>query len=154
MDTFLDTLALGGYSVSDLDRMPFTLSIPNNPVSLLTHMRGVVLTSLRAAEVLAEFYSPYYLIDRDVLLAGAILHDVAKVLEYIETEKGFIQSHVGKLVRHPFAGIAQKHGLPAEVLHIIATHSKEGDLQYRSPVAMIVYYAGQMNARPLHDVIG
>jgi hypothetical protein len=33
------------------------------------------------------------------------------------------------MLRHPFSGVAMcyKHGIPAEVMHIVATHSFEGD---------------------------
>jgi hypothetical protein len=33
------------------------------------------------------------------------------------------------MLRHPFSGVAMcyKHGIPPEVMHIVATHSFEGD---------------------------
>jgi putative nucleotidyltransferase with HDIG domain len=152
---FLEALALGGWRIEDLDRLPFTLHIPNNPVSLLQHMRAVVQTSLKIAEVMEEQYHPYYQIDRDILLCGAILHDVGKLMEYMETEKGFAKSHVGRIMRHPFSGaaLAMKHGLPDEVQHIIATHAHEGDGAYRSPASVIVHHADFANFEPLRDLL-
>ena len=151
----LEALSLGGWRVEDLDRLPFTLLIPNNPVSLLQHMRAVVQTALRIAEVMEEQYHPYYQLDRDVLLCGAILHDVGKLMEYMETEKGFTKSHVGRIMRHPFSGaaLAMKHGLPDEVQHIIATHAHEGDGAYRTPAAVIVHHADFVNFEPLRDLL-
>jgi len=34
----------------------------------------------------------------------------------------------GRYLRHPFSGVglAFKHGVPEEVMHVIATHSKRG----------------------------
>lgn len=152
---FVEAVNLGGWQIHDLDRIPFTLLIPNNPVSLLQHMRGVVQTVLKIADVMEEHYSHYYTLDRDILLAGAILHDVGKLMEYNETEKGFVKSHSGKIMRHPFSGaaLALKHGLPEEVQHIIATHAHEGDGGYRTPASVIVHHADFINFEPLRDLL-
>jgi putative nucleotidyltransferase with HDIG domain len=152
---FLDALAIGGWTLDDLDRIPFTLLIPNCQVSLLTHMRSVVQTAIKTVEVLEPFYGQYYRIDRDILLSGAILHDVGKLMEYAETEQGFVKSQTGKIMRHPFSGaaLAFKHGLPAEVQHIIATHAHEGDDGYRTPASVIVHHADFVNFEPLRDLL-
>jgi putative nucleotidyltransferase with HDIG domain len=153
--TFTDAMTLGGWNSEDLDRIPFTLLIPNCPVSLLSHMRAVVQTALKIFEVMEAHYISYYHIDRDLLLSGAILHDVGKLTEYAEAEKGFVKSHVGKIMRHPFSGaaLALKHGLPDEVQHIIATHAREGDGAYRSPASVIVHHSDFINFEPLRDLL-
>jgi putative nucleotidyltransferase with HDIG domain len=151
----LEALNTGGWSVDDMDRVPFTLLIPNCKVSLLEHMRSVVQTALKIAEVQEAFYSRFFQLDRDILLCGAILHDVGKLTEYAETEKGFVKSQTGKIMRHPFSGaaLALKHGLPDEVQHIIATHAHEGDGAYRSPASVIVHHADFINFEPLRDLL-
>ena len=90
-------------------------------------------------------------IDFDLLLAGGILHDVGKPLEYAEVEGKITKSQKGKLLRHPFSGasLAYKHGLPDEVIHMIATHAREGDGGYRSIEAMIIHYADYINFESL-----
>jgi putative nucleotidyltransferase with HDIG domain len=90
-------------------------------------------------------------LNRDILLAGALLHDVGKLLEVSETAGTFKKTKEGSLVRHPFSGVAlaDENGLPAEVLHIIATHSKEGDPYKRTAEAIILHYADFMNFDPL-----
>lgn len=152
---FLEGVTLGGWKLDDLDRIPFTLLIPGCKVSLLAHMRAVVQTSLKIFEVLETTYHEYYHIDRDILLSGAILHDVGKVLEYRETENAFVKSQRGKIVRHPFSGaaLAMKHDLPDEVQHIIGTHAHEGDGAYRTPASVIVHHADFINFEPLRDLM-
>ncbi len=152
---FNDALTLGGWSIEDLDRIPFTLQIPNNPVNLLRHIRSVCQISLATADVLEFMYPQFFHIDRDVLRSGAILHDVGKLVEYMETEGGFRQSPNGKYLRHPFSGVALtlKHGLPAEVQHIVATHGVEGNTGYRTPSAMIVHYATAIALEPLKELL-
>ncbi|RPH95589.1 HD domain-containing protein [candidate division KSB1 bacterium] len=152
---FQEALSLGGWTLDDLDRIPFTLIIPNCKVSLLTHMRAVVQTSMKIADVMDATYNEFFRIDRDILVSGAVLHDVGKLMEYTETEKGFVKSHNGKIMRHPFsgAGLALKHGLPVEVQHIIATHAHEGDGAFRSPASVIIHHADFINFEPLRDLL-
>jgi putative nucleotidyltransferase with HDIG domain len=150
---FLDALEMGGWKVADLERIPFTLLIPNNPVSFLTHTRAVTAVALKAGEILSRYYGNLLQINRDILLAGAILHDVGKLLEFEATPQGFRKSAHGKMLRHPFSGngLAAKHDLPAEVQHIIATHAHEGDGGFRTPASVIVHHADFMNFDPLRD---
>lgn len=151
----LDALTTGGWKVADLERIPFTLLIPKNPVSLLAHIRAVTAVALKAAEVFGNYYKDHFQIDRDILLSGAILHDVGKLLEFEETPQGFRKSAPGRIMRHPFsgAGLALKHGLPDEVQHIIATHAHEGDSGFRTPASVIVHHADFMNFEPLRDLL-
>jgi len=152
---FQEAMTAGGWTSDDLERLPFTLLIPNCPVSLLAHTRSVVQTAVRIAEVQEAFYSRFYQLDMDILRCGAILHDVGKLAEYAETEKGFVKSQYGRIMRHPFSGaaLALKHGLPGEVQHIIAVHAHEGDGAYRSPAAVIVHHADFINFEPLRDLL-
>ena len=87
----------------------------------------------------------------DVLIAGAILADVGKLLEYEDDgEGGSRQSPRGKYLRHPFTGVsvAMECGLPDAVCHIIATHAGEGNMVARTTEAWIVHHADFMTYEP------
>ena len=81
-------------------------------------------------------------LNKDYLLAGALLHDVGKSLEYQLKDGKVITSEPGTKMRHPESGarLAEECGLPEEVVHIIAAHSHEGDSMNRIPEAIIVYH--------------
>lgn len=145
----------GGWSLSDLEKIPFTLLIPDCPVSIVQHTRAVTRLSLAACESFTQEYNRYYTLNRDFLLAGALLHDVGKLLEYKLEGGKYVKSPSGKLLRHPFSGanLAAICGLPDEVVHIIAVHAHEGDSGYRSPEARIVNHADFMNFEPLRDLL-
>ncbi|MCD4692787.1 MAG: hypothetical protein K8R79_07730, partial [Calditrichales bacterium] len=71
------------------------------------------------------------------------LADVGKLFEYDKQPDGTIsKSDYGKHIRHPFSGVglAFKHDLPSEVMHVIAVHSKEGAGEKRSPEAIIFHH--------------
>src|SRR5262249_9473476 len=83
-------------------------------------------------------------VDKDVLIAGALLADVGKMLEFDKDAKGnVIKGQFGEMLRHPFSGVAlcYKHGIPPEVMHIIATHSHEGDKVERTIESWIFHQA-------------
>jgi putative nucleotidyltransferase with HDIG domain len=146
-----DAIDLGGWKPDDLDAIPFTLLIPECDISLILHTRTVTRTAVNIAETLKSHYGDAITIDTDILVAGGILHDVGKVLEYAREGDSVVKSAKGKLLRHPFSGqaLAYKHGLPFEVLHMIAYHSKEGDLGKRTTEGIIVHHADFVNFEPL-----
>jgi putative nucleotidyltransferase with HDIG domain len=141
----------GGWKVEDLHTIPFTLLIPDCKTNLIEHTRAVTNIGLVIAKILLMFYKEQVKINLDLLLAGGILHDVGKLLEYAKDQKKIVKSKTGKLLRHPFSGasLAYKHGLPDEVIHMIATHAKEGDEGYRSIEAMIIHYSDFINFESL-----
>jgi len=141
----------GNWDIDDLLQMPFTLLIEKTPVNIITHTRAVTSCSLKIADVLLKEYKDRLKIDKDFLLSGALLHDVGKLFEY-EKEKGkFKKSKEGQLLRHPISGavFAAKFGIPQEILHIIACHSKEGDGARKTVEAIIVNHADFVNFETL-----
>jgi putative nucleotidyltransferase with HDIG domain len=142
-------------SAADLMRIPFTLLCgPKLKVSFMDHKRAVVHIARESGLKFAEFFKDELPINMDVLIAGAILCDVGKLLEYEMDENGqAVQGQYGKYLRHPFSGvsIAEECGVPPEVCHIIATHAGEGDLVKRTTEAYIVHYADFMCFLPFND---
>lgn len=149
-----EAMTIGGWTINDLEQIPFTLLIPDCSVSFRKHVQSVTQVAIKAAEVLSQFYAKYYSLNMDYIVAGGLLHDIGKLLEYRRDGDRLVKSKTGRLLRHPFsgAGLAIKHGLPEEIVHIIATHAKEGDFGYRCPEAVIVHHADYINFEPLHNM--
>jgi len=137
-------------TAADLGEIPFTLLVPNCPVSFMAHKRCVVHIARRSAEAMQEFFGGALPIDLDVVVAGAILADVGKLLEYEMDEGRAVQSERGRYLRHPFTGVAlaMECGVPNRVCHIIAAHADEGGLVKRSTEATIVHHADFMSYLP------
>ncbi len=137
----------------DLQRIPFTLLVPDLSVSFMAHKRSVVHIARKSAETIDEFYGHELPVNMDVLIAGAILADVGKLLEYEMKDGKAVQASYGKYLRHPFSGVslAEKCNVPPEVCHIIAAHAGEGDLVKRSVEATIVHHADFMTFLPFRD---
>ena len=138
----------------DLNRIPFTLLVQNCPTTFMEHKRCVVHIARKAAESMAEFMGKALPIDHDAMIAGAILADVGKLLEYENVDGKTRQSKRGEMLRHPFTGVAlaMECGIPDAVCHIIATHAAEGDLVKRTTEAYIVHYADFMAFLPFKNL--
>jgi putative nucleotidyltransferase with HDIG domain len=131
--------------------MPFTL-VKKVSASFAQHVQSVTRICAAVSDTFDDIYGGVDLkLDRDILLAGALLHDVGKLLEMEEVDGAFRKSAAGKLVRHAFSGVAlaDAHGLSAAVQHIIGTHSKEGDPFKRTPESIILHFADFMNFDPI-----
>lgn len=142
-------------TADDLNRIPFTLLAgPELKVSFMDHKRSVVHIARDAGKVINEMYHGELKVNMDVLIAGAILADVGKLLEYELDENGrSFQGTYGKYLRHPFSGVslAEEAGVPAEVCHIIATHAGEGNMVKRTTEAYVVHHADFMTFLPFKD---
>jgi hypothetical protein len=155
LQTWILALERSTLTAGDLDTIPFTLLAKDCNVSFLAHKRSVVHIAVAAARAMLSFYGNELPIDLDILTAGAILIDVGKLLEYDIQGGETVVGPMGKYLRHPFSGVglAMECGLPAEVLHIIATHAKEGSLGKRSVEATIVHHADFMSFEPFVERI-
>jgi putative nucleotidyltransferase with HDIG domain len=141
----------------DLKRIPFTLLCgPDLKVSFMDHKRAVVHIARDSGNKINQFFGEELPVNMDVLIAGAILADVGKLLEYVLDARGnAVQGTYGKYLRHPFSGVslAESCGLPPEVCHIIAAHAGEGDMIRRSTEAYIVHHADFMTFLPFKSRI-
>ena len=118
-----------------LSDIPFTLLFENSGL-LIDHTRRIAKLAWNVASAREER------LNKDHLIAGALLHDVGKLLEYEMKDGKIVKSPFGEKTRHPIAGaqLAEEYKLPKEVVHIIAAHSHEGDTMNRTPEAIIVHH--------------
>jgi putative nucleotidyltransferase with HDIG domain len=152
--TWVKAFELSPLVPQDLNEIPFTLLVPNCPITFMEHKRCVVHIARRAAESMKEFLGRALPIDVDTVIAGAILADVGKLLEYEKDGGKARQSPRGEALRHPFTGVAvaMMCGVPDAVCHIIAAHAGEGDLVKRTTEAYIVHHADFMSFLPFKNL--
>ncbi|MFW5950682.1 MAG: 3'-5' exoribonuclease YhaM family protein [Gemmatimonadota bacterium] len=121
---------------------------------LLEHTLSVT----KLCSAMAEHYGP--IVDRDLLIAGALLHDIGKIRE-IAAQAGFPYTTAGKLLGHILLGIEMVHeagrklNIPEDRLrlveHLIASH--QGRYEWQSPrephtlEALILHYADDTDAK-------
>jgi putative nucleotidyltransferase with HDIG domain len=120
---------------NQLQDIPFTLIFENSGL-LVDHTKRITKLAWNVVNTREE---P---MNTDYLIAGALLHDVGKLLEYEMKDGKIVKSKLGETMRHPASGakLAEECGLPKEVVHIIAAHSHEGDTMNRTPEAIIIHH--------------
>jgi putative nucleotidyltransferase with HDIG domain len=152
--TWAVALSRSPLSPQDLHEIPFTLLVPDCKATFMQHKTCVVHIARRSAESMQEYLGHALPIDLDTVIAGAILADVGKLLEYEIIEGKAVQSARGQQLRHPFTGVALalECSVPDAVCHIIATHAGEGDLVKRSVEATIVHHADFMSFLPFKNL--
>lgn len=118
----------------------------SRPALGLEHVRGVC--GIAAAIAKSQMQCHDMQVDLDVVLAGALLHDVGKLLERAPAGTHPL---AGSLVRHHYSGmhLALEQGVPTEVLHVIAYHSAEGHRFPRTLECYIVYTADLLSIEVL-----
>lgn len=138
-----EALEMGGWTPDDLAAMPFTLLAESVEVSFAEHVRTVCRLCIAMEQVLKKAYADRFAIDRDTLIAGALLADVGKLIEFRRKEGRYEWANMYQYLRHPFTGVGLcfKHGVPEAVMHIVATHSWEGDKFKRRPESIIFHHA-------------
>jgi len=131
----------GGWQGDDIHSIPFTLLVGETKITLAEHTRLVTNICRTVAETMKSIGG--IALNHDYLIAGALLHDVGKLVEYRREGDGFQVSRSGKMLRHPLSGmgLAMRGDLPEDVYHIIAVHSREGEGSYRSPEAIVLHHA-------------
>lgn len=111
----------------------------------LDHIRGVTRLAMRIADESSAIF-PDLKVDRDILIAGALCHDVGKPFEFDPDNQARWRADPRAsglpAIRHPAYGvhICLTVGLPEEVAHCAAAHSGEGDLVTRSLENTIIHY--------------
>lgn len=138
-----EAMELGGWTTESLRELPYTLLVEDVDISFPTHVRVVCRLCTAMAAVLTEEYGKRYSIDADTLLAGALLADVGKLLEFEKRGDSYGWAEMYDYLRHPFTGVGlcYKHEVPPAVMHLVATHSWEGDRFQRRAEAIILHHA-------------
>jgi len=132
-----------GWTEKLLRNIPFTLLAKNVKITFIDHVRAVCRMCTACDDVMMDIHGRKKTpVNRDYLIAGALLADVGKLMEFEIVDGKPIKSDYGKHIRHPFSGVglAFKHDLPSEVMHVIATHSKEGAGEKRLPESIIFHH--------------
>jgi putative nucleotidyltransferase with HDIG domain len=110
------------------------------------HLRGVAHYAMKMVEEF-ETTNPEIRVDKDIVLAGALCHDIGKPYEFDPVNRkrwAEDPSRAGHpCLRHSVYGahVCLSVGLPEEIAHIAMAHSGEGELLVRSLECMIVHQA-------------
>ena len=110
------------------------------------HLRGVAHLAMGIVDEFTRNF-PAVEVDRDIVLAGALCHDIGKCWECDPVNQQRWRTRPDKVgypsMRHSVYGahICLSAGLPEAIAHIALGHSMEGDHIARSTECMIIHWA-------------
>jgi hypothetical protein len=130
-----------------LDTMPI---YPDVPVPHLPHNRAVIALALAAADVFERFHDVR--VDRDVLLAAALLQDSSKLVETRPAPEGCELTELGRAYPHAFWAAHQSllEGIPEAICRIVLTHTPYSTRFPDSLEGKILYYIDQLDVIAIH----
>jgi len=152
----LEFIRSPSFKLGDLQR---DFSISESPASvfrhhsyrhgLLEHTISVTILGITLCEVLEKVYGAKA--DRDVVIAGCVLHDLMKAPLYEETEDGcYTVSRLGEKIDHISLMVSElnRRGFPIEVIHAVAAHHAEFNVLHPTTLeALIVHVADIADSR-------
>lgn len=142
LEALNDAFKKGNWTADMMEQLPVSVTKVHCPELNhgAMHVRVVVQIAASIYDLLENMYGKHSGL-RDTVIAGALLHDLGKPMEFTLLENGIPgYGPDAEIMRHPLSGaiLADEHGLGKEIVHIIATHSFEGDASYKTLAAKIV----------------
>ncbi|BBE31029.1 HD family phosphohydrolase [Tepiditoga spiralis] len=137
----------------------------NSPAAMTVHHAykgGLIAHTLKVTELALKISETYKNVNKDVLIAGALLHDIGKIYEYEVKPYGIEKTSEGELFGHinigsnlvmnkskKIAGLKKEY--LDEIIHIILSH--HGEIEYGSPIlpktieSLIVHFADNIDSK-------
>jgi len=134
------------WAMSTYERYDDVPISPEIPYPTKPHNQCVLRMCLAVAGELQRHHDVK--VNRDYLIAGAILQDASKVVEYQQSDDGSSSySSLGRQYPHAFwaAHVAIKHEIPDEIVHVLLTHTPQSPKFPTTLEGKILYYVDQID---------
>ena len=147
LDVWVRAVDDSGYD--DLEAVPWwppaERNLEGGTVPTIEHVGAVTRIAIGIADSMAESVGTE--IDRDVVVAGALLHDISKLYELDGEDTGELH----EWVPHPHYGVhvLADAGFPAHLQHIAVSHSPNSAVEPRTIEAEIVSRADELAVQGL-----
>lgn len=151
---FLKDLRLSNKDFSKYPKMKiedaasmFTVGGPEGAASVERNVLGHTIALVELCEKVVDAFEKAYglSLNRDNLIAAAILHDVAKIFEWKRGPQGL--EHTGVMLDHTILCVAELYhrGFTEDIIHIVASHFGEtGPTPPRNFEALIFHHLDTM----------
>lgn len=150
---------IGGtvYSGLPLETSPAGLSRHHSyPGGFVEHVVGTVETALTLCDVARKVYGGK--VNRDLVLAGVLLHDIFKPLTYQTEGEGYYSTTaLGERLDHLTLVTAEliRRNFPLDLIHIVCAHHRgeAGPMWPRTVEALICHLADQADSQLNGEVL-
>lgn len=145
------------YRGMSLDISPAGLSHHHSyPGGLVEHMVSTTSIALALCDTAETVYNAK--VDRDLVVAGALVHDIFKSLTYTERSNGsYASAALAERLDHLTLGVAEliRRGFPLSIVHIVDSHMgwQHGPIGPRTIEALIVHLADMADSQLNGEVL-
>jgi len=140
-----------------LDISPAGLSHHHSyPGGLVEHIVSTTSIALALCDTAETVYNAK--VDRDLVVAGTLVHDIFKSLTYTERQNGtYASAPLAERLDHLTLGVAEliHRGFPLSIVHIVDSHMgwQYGPIGPRTIEALIVHLADMADSRLNGEVL-
>ncbi len=153
-------LALVKNDYKKIEEIPGS-GIPGGPIlgDQAQHINAVTRLALSYVEILEDTHKISLGVERDMLIACGLVHDVGKPFEFSPAHRARWEADYRPsglpALRHTMYGvhIALTVGLPEAVVHVCGCHSPEGRLVKRSLPATIIHFGDEVYWQVLESAL-
>ncbi len=125
------------------------------PGGLVEHIVAATEIALKLCDVVEEIYGGR--VDRDLVTAGILLHDIFKPLTYEHERAGYSTAGLGEYVDHLTIAVAEliRRNFSLELVHIVCAHhgGQAGPMWPRSVEALICHLADYADSQLNGEVL-
>ncbi len=138
----------------DFESSPASKKVHHSyPGGLIEHTLAVTEMSLGLATVIEKVYDVK--MNKDLLIAGGILHDFYKTMTYKKDGDKYDRSVIGAKIDHLTLTVSEFYDrVPLDLLHVlVAHHGKGGPTTPRSLEALIVHLADYCDSEFMNETL-
>lgn len=136
----------------DIHDLPVAPAIPRPH---LEHAQAVLTAAVAVSEIFERAHGVKF--DKDMLIAGAVLQDVSKLVEYEPVTGGppysAQLSELGRDLQHAVyaAHAALDEGVPVRLAHMILAHSPQSAMAPKTKEVKLLHHIDQADVAWVHD---
>jgi len=144
------------YTGLSLEQSPAGMSHHHSyPGGFIEHVVATSEIALNLCNVIGRIY--HGKIDKDLVLAGVILHDVFKPLTYEEKEGAYVSTPLAERIDHLTLIVSElvRRGFSLDTIHIVCAHhgGDAGPIWPRTVEALVVHLADITDSRLNSEVL-
>jgi len=126
------------------------------PGGFVEHVVSTTNIALSLCDVIKRVYGGN--VNKDLVVAGVVLHDIFKPLTYVEKENGtYGTTPLAERLDHLTLGVAEliRRGFPLNLVHIVDAHMgwQNGPIGPRTAEALVVHLADMADSRLNGEVL-
>lgn len=145
------------YSGMPLETAPAGVSHHHSyPGGLVEHIVSTTNIAVALCDTIRTVYGGK--INKDLVVAGVVVHDLFKSLTYVERENGtYRMAPLAERLDHITLGVAEliRRGFPLDLVHIVDAHMgwEHGPIGPRTAEALVVHLADMADSRLNGEVL-